>query len=119
MALIDRNCVPCHGGVPALGEGEVKQLRAELDPAWEVTHGGTRLRREIRFPDFKTALTVADRIGAMADEQGHHPDLHVAWGRLVVEVWTHAISGLTESDFVFAAKCDRLLEPLPGSEVSS
>ncbi len=66
------------------------------------------LTKTYRFPDFRGALALVDRIGAMAEEQGHHPDLHLAWGKVRVEVWTHKIDGLTESDFVFAAKCDAL-----------
>ena len=64
--------------------------------------------KSYKFPDFKSALAFVDRVGAMAEEQGHHPDLYLAWGKVRVEVWTHKIDGLTESDFVFSAKCDGL-----------
>jgi len=109
MSLADKDCVPCRGDVPPLGEAEVRRLQGELQPGWEATEGGRRLRREWRFADFRGALTAANKIGDLADAQDHHPDLHVAWGRLVVEIWTHTIGGLSEADFVFAAKCDRLL----------
>jgi 4a-hydroxytetrahydrobiopterin dehydratase len=109
MSLADKECVPCHGGVPPLGEAEVTRLLGELQPGWEAIEGGRRLWREWRFPDFKSALSQANRIGELADAQDHHPDLHIAWGRLVVEIWTHTIGGLSEADFVFAAKVDRLL----------
>ena len=66
------------------------------------------LVKSYKFPDFKSALAFVDRVGAMAEEQGHHPDLYLAWGKVRVEVWTHKIDGLTESDFVFSAKCDGL-----------
>jgi 4a-hydroxytetrahydrobiopterin dehydratase len=89
---------------------------AQLDPAWRVVERADRKRGTIAllarayvFADFAGALQAAQRIGAMAEEQQHHPDLHVAWGRLGVEVWTHKIGGLTESDFIFAAKCDALI----------
>ena len=108
MSLADKDCVPCRGGVPPLDEAEVGRLLGELERGWEVTDGGRRLRREWRFADFRTALAHANRIGELADAQNHHPDLHVAWGRLVMEIWTHTVGGLSEADFVFAAKCDRL-----------
>ena len=110
MTLADKNCVPCRGGVPPLTAVEVAHFLSELEPGWEATHGGLRLRREWKLPDFRAALNAANRIGDMADAQDHHPDLSVSWGKLVVEIWTHAIDGLTESDFVFAAKCDRLVK---------
>ena len=75
-------------------------------------HGTVQiLRRSYRFSDFAQALRAAVLVGEMAEEQQHHPDLHVSWGRLGVEIWTHKIGGLTESDFIFAAKCDALVEP--------
>jgi 4a-hydroxytetrahydrobiopterin dehydratase len=85
----------------------MKPLRAQLDPAWEVVdeHHLTRL---FKFKDFAEALAFVNRVGEMAEEQGHHPDLHLAWGRVGVDVWTHKIDGLHEADFVFAAKCDVL-----------
>jgi 4a-hydroxytetrahydrobiopterin dehydratase len=109
MTLADKDCVPCRGGVPPLGADEVTRWLAELEPGWQATNDGRRLRREWKRPDFRSALEAANRIGELADAQDHHPDLNIAWGRLVVEIWTHTIDGLTESDFVFAAKCDRLL----------
>ena len=108
MSLADKDCVPCRGGVPPLAGDEVNRLLGELEPGWEATEGGRRLRREWRFPDFRGALVQANRIGDLADAVDHHPDLHIAWGRLVLEIWTHTIGGLSEADFVFAAKVDRL-----------
>lgn len=106
--LASKRCVPCQGGVPALRGAELQALHAQLGDAWTVV-GEHHLEREVRFPDFSAALAFVNRVGAMAEEQGHHPDLLLAWGRVRVTVWTHKIDGLTESDFVFAAKCDRLL----------
>jgi 4a-hydroxytetrahydrobiopterin dehydratase len=105
MALADRSCVPCRGGVPPLGATEIEPLLAELD-GWTVSDGH-HLERVYRLPDFAAALALVNRIGAIAEEQNHHPDLDLAWGRVGVKIWTHKIDGLTESDFVFAAKCDR------------
>jgi 4a-hydroxytetrahydrobiopterin dehydratase len=107
MALADQSCVACRGGQPPLGADEIAKLLREVS-GWE-TPRNHHLTKTFKFPDFKTALAFVDRVGAMAEEQNHHPDLHLAWGKVTVEIWTHKIDGLTESDFVFAAKCDRLL----------
>ncbi|OFX25176.1 MAG: 4a-hydroxytetrahydrobiopterin dehydratase [Anaeromyxobacter sp. RBG_16_69_14] len=106
MELHEKTCVPCRGGVPALGRAEVAGLLAKVE-GWEAPRDH-HLTKTFKFSDFKTALAFVDRVGAMAEEQGHHPDLHLAWGKVAVEIWTHKIDGLTESDFVFAAKCDQL-----------
>ena len=112
MELHERTCVPCRGGVPPLSAGEVSNLLAKIE-GWEAPRAH-HLSKTFKFPDFKTALAFVGRVGAMAEEQGHHPDLQLAWGKVVVEIWTHKIDGLTESDFVFAAKCDRLARPAGG-----
>ncbi len=105
--LAERRCEPCRAGVPPLGAEEIAPLRAQLDDAWEVVDAH-HLQREFRFKNFAQALAYTNRVGEMAEEQGHHPDLHLAWGRVGVEIWTHKIDGLHEADFVFAAKCDAL-----------
>lgn len=114
--LAARDCIPCRGGVPPLDETQIAPLRAQLGDGWRVLeradpkHGSVKiLSCSYRFDDFAGAMHAAMRIGEMAESQRHHPDLHVSWGRLVVEIWTHKIGGLTESDFIFAAKCDALL----------
>ena len=104
--LASKQCVPCKGGVPPLGESEVQSLLGQIQ-GWEAPRNH-HLRKTFKFPNFKTALDFVNRVGAMAEEQNHHPDLHLAWGKVTVEIWTHKIDGLTESDFVFAAKCDQL-----------
>jgi 4a-hydroxytetrahydrobiopterin dehydratase len=107
--LAAKHCVPCHGGVPPLGETERRSLLAELGPnGWQVVDG-KRLEKEYKFPDFAQALAFTDRVGAVAEEQGHHPDIHLAWGKVGLVIWTHAVGGLTESDFILAAKADRVL----------
>jgi 4a-hydroxytetrahydrobiopterin dehydratase len=106
--LASKSCVPCRGGVPPLAGAELDRLLAELGPnGWRVV-GGHHLEKEYAFPDFVTALALVNRVGALAEEQGHHPDLYLAWGKVRVTTWTHKIDGLTESDFVLAAKIDRL-----------
>ena len=109
MDLSSKQCVPCRGGVPPLSAEEYEPLLEELDAGWEVV-AGHHLRKEIRFKDFKEALDFVVRLGALAEEEGHHPDIHLAWGRVVVTIWTHKIDGLTESDFILAAKTERLLD---------
>ena len=112
--LAERTCVPCRGGVPPLTPEEYAPLLNQLGDGWRVLerpgspHAVRYLERTYRYKNFSGALDAAIAIGRMADEQNHHPDLHVAWGALRVEVWTHKIGGLTESDFIFAAKCDAI-----------
>ena len=104
MSLAEKTCIPCRGGVPPLPVDESRALLAQLD-GWELVENH-HLRKAYKFPDFKSALAFVNRLGALAEEQQHHPDMQLSYGRVVVEIWTHKINGLTESDFVFAAKCD-------------
>ena len=105
--LADKECVPCKGGVDPLKGEELEQLAEELGGGWEVVDEH-HLEGSFRFKDFREALDFTVRVGEMAEEQFHHPDIHLAWGRVRVVIWTHKIDGLTESDFVFAAKTDAL-----------
>jgi 4a-hydroxytetrahydrobiopterin dehydratase len=95
--------------VPTLTEAEIAELAPEV-PEWQVVNvdGIHRLRREFRFKDFRSAMDFAMRVGELAEREQHHPDLHVAWGKVVVETWTHKIGGLHRNDFILAAKTDRL-----------
>jgi 4a-hydroxytetrahydrobiopterin dehydratase len=111
MALADKRCEPCRGGVPPLTPEQIAPLAQEV-PAWEVIDHH-HLERQWSLPDFKTALALVDAIGAVAEEQGHHPDLELGWGRVVARLHTHKIDGLAEADFVLAAKLDRLPEANP------
>jgi 4a-hydroxytetrahydrobiopterin dehydratase len=104
-SLAQRHCVPCKGGVPPLRGEELEKLAAHI-PGWKV-ESGHHLTRTFAFPDFKTALAFVNRAGAVAEAEGHHPDLLLAWGRVDVKTYTHKIDGLTESDFILAAKIDR------------
>jgi 4a-hydroxytetrahydrobiopterin dehydratase len=88
-------------------------LLYQLKAGWHVNPQG-HLERVFGFPDFAQPLAFANKVGAIAEEEGHHPDLHIAWGKCKVEIWTHKIDGLTESDFYLAAKADRASEPLSG-----
>ena len=104
--LADKKCVPCRGGVPPLKGAELNALQKQV-PGWEVMNGH-HLKKAFTFPDFQTALDFVNRVGAVAEEQGHHPDIFLAWGKVEITIWTHKIDGLTESDFILAAKIDRL-----------
>ncbi len=104
--LSKRTCVPCRGGVPALRGAQITPLHKQLT-GWDVIDE-SRLAKSYSFPDFVTALAFVNRIGDLAEQQGHHPDICLAWGRVDITIWTHKINGLTESDFVLAAKIDEL-----------
>jgi 4a-hydroxytetrahydrobiopterin dehydratase len=106
-ALAEKECVPCKGGVPALKGDDLVKLKHELDSGWQVVQDH-QLEREFKFKDFLGALTFTNRVGELAEEQQHHPDIYLSWGKVKVTIWTHKVNGLTESDFVLAAKIDRL-----------
>ncbi len=108
MSLADQTCVPCKGGVPPMERQRANELLRELGEGWALNPKG-HLERTYSFANFVEAMAFANRVGEIAEEQNHHPDLHVAWGKCTVEIWTHKIKGLTESDFYFAAKADRAL----------
>ncbi len=105
--LAAKDCVPCKGDVPPLSGAPLNALHQKLGNEWSLVDEH-HLEKLYRFPDFVSALAFVNRVGALAEEQAHHPDLHLAWGKVRVEIWTHKIDGLTESDFVFAAKADQL-----------
>ena len=104
--LADKKCVPCRGGVPPLKGKSLKDLH-KIVPQWSVMRQH-HLRREFKFPDFAQALEFVNRVGALAEEQGHHPDFLLAWCKVEITLWTHKVDGLTESDFIMAAKIDRI-----------
>ena len=103
--LAEKECVPCKGGVPPLKGAELTRLLADLGGGWNVV-SEHHLEKEYRFKNFREALNFTIKIGELAEAQGHHPDIYLAWGKVTLTVWTHKIDGLTESDFVFAAKAD-------------
>jgi 4a-hydroxytetrahydrobiopterin dehydratase len=105
--LANETCVPCRGGVPPLAGEELAVLARELGNGWRVLDGH-HLEKDYAFPDFAEALAFTNRVGALAEEQGHHPDIYLAWGKVRITIWTHKIDGLSRGDFVLAAKIDRL-----------
>ncbi len=105
--LAAMECVPCKGGVPPLDGTELERYLADLGGEWRVIDGH-HLEKEYRFRNFREALDFVNRVGELAESVGHHPDIELGWGRVKLTVFTHKIDGLHESDFVFAAKADRL-----------
>lgn len=105
--LASKECVPCRGGVPPLTEAETVVLLAALGGDWQVI-GAHHLEKTFLFPDFRTALAFTNQVGELAEAQGHHPDIYLAWGKVGLTIWTHKINGLSESDFILAAKIDGL-----------
>lgn len=105
--LADRQCVPCRGGVPPMPRGDAQTMLSQLRGDWQISPDG-HLQRTFDFDDFAGAMAFANRVAEIAEREGHHPDLHIAWGKCTLEIWTHKIGGLTQSDFYLAAKVDRL-----------
>ncbi len=104
--LASQTCVPCRGGVPPLKGAELRQILQEV-PQWQVINEH-HVTRTFTFPDFKQALAFVNRVGEVAEQQGHHPDILLTWGKAEITMWTHKIDGLTRSDLIMAAKIDQL-----------
>jgi 4a-hydroxytetrahydrobiopterin dehydratase len=106
--LADEKCIPCKGGVPSMKGTELSGMVAELGGGWRVAEEH-HLEKEFRFPDFAQALSFTNAVGAIAEREGHHPDIYLAWGKVRLEIFTHKVNGLTRGDFVLAAKIDAAL----------
>lgn len=107
MSLVDQSCVPCREGTPPLDRSRIASLIGQLDEGWDLNLN-SHIEKSYKFKNFSGPMSFANRIAELADSEGHHPDLHITWGKCVIEIWTHAIQGLSENDFVLAAKVDRL-----------
>lgn len=105
--LTKKNCVPCRGGVPPLKGQKLSDYHKQLKEGWKVVNEH-HLEKTYTFPDFKTALQFTIKVGDLSEKEGHHPDIHLSYGKVQISVWTHKIDGLSESDFILAAKCDEL-----------
>ena len=106
--LSTKQCQPCKGGTPPLKGDDLKELADQLNNEWQVVDEH-HLEKEFEFKDFRQALDFTNRVGEVAEQQGHHPDILLTYGKVKIQVWTHKIDGLTESDFIFAAKADKQL----------
>lgn len=106
--LANKSCTACQGGTPPLKGEELQDLSQQLAGGWQVIDQH-HLEKEYTFDDFRQALQFTNRVGEVAEQQNHHPDLYLTYGKVKVQIWTHKIDGLTESDFIFAAKCDEVL----------
>lgn len=109
MNLSEKKCIPCEGGVPPLSLDQRISLLKKLHTEWTLTNNNSHLFRKLKFQDFITPMKIAWEIGQLAEEQWHHPDIKIAWGILEIEIWTHKINSLVESDFIFAAKVDQII----------
>lgn len=103
MELTEKTCAPCRRGDPPLSEGQVRELAKEV-PGWTLAAGEPKLRREFKFRDFAGAMAFVDTVAGIAEHEDHHPDIHIHYNRVRLELWTHAIGGLSENDFIVAAK---------------
>jgi 4a-hydroxytetrahydrobiopterin dehydratase len=112
MELAQKECVPCRGGVPSLRGEALREYADQLGAGWRVVVEH-HLENAFQFANFRDALAFTNVVGELAESVGHHPDILLSWGRVVLTIWTHKIDGLTESDFIFAAKVDRLCGAAP------
>lgn len=105
MTLIQKKCVPCEGGMPPLGAEKIKEYSAQLKNSWDVLEN-KKIRREFVFKGFKEAIVFVNKVAEIAEQEDHHPDIHIFYRKVVIELWTHAVGGLSENDFIMAAKIE-------------
>ena len=105
--LANKRCIPCQGGTPPLDQRTAAKLLTDLGADWQINRDG-HLYKQYVFPDFMGSMTFANKVAELAEQEAHHPDLIIAWGKCAVEIWTHKINGLTESDFILAAKIEAI-----------
>lgn len=105
--LAKKQCVPCRGGTPPLKGKELQAIYEKLEKGWKIVNEH-HLEKEFKFKNFREALDFTNKVGGLAETVGHHPDIYLAWGKVQLTLWTHKIDGLTETDFIFAAKADEL-----------
>ena len=108
ISLTEKKCIPCEGGIPPLSNEEIEPLMNEIDENWACLHEH-HIERDFQFPDFVSALQFVNDAGEICEQEAHHADFQLSWGKVKVMIWTHKIDGLTESDFILAAKIDKIL----------
>lgn len=111
-SLEEGKCVPCRGGVPTLTDAQIDVYFSQLQKDWSVVEreGIKRLEKSFEFGNFAEALAFTNKVGELAEEEGHHPDILTEWGKVTVSWWTHKIKGLHKNDFIMAAKTDKLMK---------
>lgn len=107
MNLLQKKCVPCEGGIPALTKEESQNYLSQTF-GWEIIEDGKKIEREFKFKDFKEAIAFVNKVAQLAEDEGHHPDFHIYYSRVILDLWTHAIGGLSENDFILAAKINKI-----------
>jgi 4a-hydroxytetrahydrobiopterin dehydratase len=107
MELSEKKCKPCEGGIPALSASEIKELKSHINSGWKVSEN-SRLTKEYLFVNFRHTIDFVNKVANLAEEEGHHPVMHVYYARVEIELWTHAINGLSENDFILAYKIDKI-----------
>lgn len=109
MDLTKKHCVPCEGKVHPLGGPSLGEYLSRINEDWQLADDERRISREFQFKDFNEAINFVNKAADVAEEEGHHPDIHIYFNRVVMELWTHAVKGLTENDFILAGKIDGLV----------
>jgi 4a-hydroxytetrahydrobiopterin dehydratase len=107
MDLTKKKCIPCEGGIPPLEKNESDGYLKHIQSGWSVSPANI-LTREFHFADFSHVMDFVNQVAALAEEEGHHPVIHVSYSKVVIDLWTHAIGGLSENDFILAAKIEKL-----------
>ena len=107
MELTKKKCVPCEGGVPPLHGEELDQYLSQLKGDWAVVEG-KKIQHEFKFKDFKEAMNFVNKVADLAESEEHHPDIQIHWNKVLIELWTHSIGGLSENDFIVANKIEQL-----------
>ncbi len=109
MDLADKHCAPCEGGTKPLNKSKIQKYQAVLTTPWEVI-GNKKISRQFKFKNFKEAVEFVNKVANLAEGEGHHPDIHIFYNKVNLELWTHAIGGLSENDFILAAKVNSLIK---------
>jgi 4a-hydroxytetrahydrobiopterin dehydratase len=107
MDLTKKRCKPCEGGISALNETEIAKYKKQISNDWKVIDGN-KITKEYYFVNYRSTIDFVNKVADLAEDEGHHPVLHIYFGRAVLELWTHAINGLSENDFILASKIDKL-----------
>lgn len=107
MDLTEKKCVPCEGGVPPLNPQEIEELKKQISSDWKVLEN-FKIRKDYFFVNYRHTMEFVNKVARLAEEEGHHPVMHVYYAEVDIELWTHAINGLSENDFIMAAKIDKM-----------